>query len=43
MNDGAGFTLLYHKEATSGGVRKTEYPDFRAPFYPNFSRMRRIR
>ncbi len=43
MNDGEGYTVTYHKEVTSGGVRKTEYPSFRVPFYPNFSRMHRIR
>jgi signal peptidase I len=43
MNDGEGFTVNYHKEVTTGGVRKTDYPDFRIPFYPNFSRMHRIR
>ena len=43
MKDGEGYSLTYHKEVTSGGVRKTEYPSFRVPFYPNFSRMRRIR
>lgn len=43
MNDGEGYTVTYHKEVTGNGVRKTEYPNFRAPFYPNFSRMHRIR
>ena len=43
MNDGQGFTVTYHKELTGEGARKTEYPSFRAPFYPNFSRMDRIR
>lgn len=43
MNDGEGYTLTYHKEVTGAGVRKTEYSSFRIPFYPNFSRMRRIR
>jgi signal peptidase I len=43
MNDGEGYTVSNHKEVTGNGVRKTEYPDFRIPFYPNFSRMRRIR
>ena len=43
MNDGEGYTVTYHKEVTGNGVRKTEYPNFRVPFYPNFSRMHRIR
>ena len=43
MNDGEGYAVNYHKEVTTRGVRKTEYPDFRIPFYPNFSRMHRIR
>lgn len=43
MNGGDGYAVTYHKEFTGNGVRKTDYPDFRAPFYPNFSRMHRIR
>lgn len=43
MNDGEGYSVTYHKEVTRGGVVKTEYPNFRVPFYPNFSRMHRIR
>ncbi|MFT5094561.1 MAG: signal peptidase I [Porticoccaceae bacterium] len=43
MNDGEGYTVTNHKEVTGNGVRNTEYPSFRAPFYPNFSRMHRIR
>lgn len=43
MNDGQGYAVTYHKELTGNGVRKTEYPSFRVPFYPNFSRMHRIR
>lgn len=43
MNDGKGYAVTYHKELTGNGVRKTEYPSFRVPFYPNFSRMHRIR
>ncbi|NQV24581.1 MAG: signal peptidase I [Rhodopirellula sp.] len=43
MNGGEGFPVTYHKEITPGGVKSTDYPDFRVPFYPNFSRMHRIR
>ncbi len=43
MNDGEGFAVSYHQELTGNGAKKTEYPSFRVPFYPNFSRMDRIR
>lgn len=47
LNDGQGYPSPiwgYHREAApQGGVRKSNYPDLRFPFYPNFGRMRRIR
>ncbi|MDA0285239.1 MAG: signal peptidase I [Planctomycetota bacterium] len=46
MNDGEGYPVPkigYHKELTRKGAVRTDYPDFRVPFYPNFSRMHRIR
>lgn len=43
LNDGEGIPVTYHKTLTGDGARKTEYPSFRVPFYPDFSRMDRIR
>lgn len=43
MNEGNGYATTYHKKRTFEGVEKTDYPDMRLPFYPDFSRMRRIR
>jgi signal peptidase I len=47
LNDGQGFPSPlwgYHREAAEqGGLRKSDYPDMRIPFYPNFGRMHRIR
>ena len=43
MNDGNGYTATVHKKRQEGGVVKSDYPDMRFPFYPNFGRMRRIR
>ena len=40
MNGGEGFPVTRHKKP--GDVR-SDYPDFRAPFYPNIWRMQRIR
>ncbi|HUG91244.1 MAG TPA: S26 family signal peptidase, partial [Planctomycetaceae bacterium] len=40
LNDGHGFAVWHHR--TPDG-RKTDYPSFRVPFYPNVERMRRIR
>jgi signal peptidase I len=40
LNDGLGFPVTYHKDQQG---RKTTYPSFRFPFYPDFSRMERIR
>lgn len=40
LNDGQGFPITYHKDPRGG---KTGYPSFRFPFYPDFSRMERIR
>lgn len=46
MNDGLGYPVPkfgYHKEVTRNGIIRSDYPDFRVPFYPSFSRMHRIR
>lgn len=44
LNGGEGFTVLNHLERTTdGGVKRGEYPLYRAPFYPNISRMKKIR
>ncbi len=40
LNGGEGFTVLNHK---SGKGRVDDYPSVRFPFYPNFSRMKKIR
>ncbi len=40
LNGGKGFPITYHE---NGKGETTDYPSFRFPFYPNFSRMRRIR
>ncbi|MBI1313790.1 signal peptidase I [bacterium] len=47
LNNGHGYPSPlwgYHYEAApQGGIRKSDYPDLRIPFYPNFGRMHRIR
>jgi signal peptidase I len=43
LKDGKGIPVTYHKKLTGDGAVSTEYPSFRVPFYPNFSRMDRIR
>jgi signal peptidase I len=51
MNGGDGYSVWNHKkrarEERDGKfvdvIKKTDYPDVRFPFYPNFSRMQRIR
>jgi signal peptidase I len=43
LNDGDGFSVTVHKKRGVEGLEKTDYPDMRFPFYPNFSRMKRIR
>ncbi len=40
LNGGKGFPITYHKNNQG---ERTDYPSFRFPFYPDFSRMRRIR
>ena len=40
LNDGKGFPLTFHKGARG---EKSDYPNMRFPFYPDFSRMERIR
>jgi len=40
LNDGKGFPITYHKNHRG---ERTPYPSFRFPFYPDFSRMERIR
>lgn len=40
MNGGHGYPVTYHHDMKN---QKTNYPSFRLPFYPDFSRMRRIR
>jgi len=40
LNDGKGFSVRYHRSVDG---RKTDYPSFRVPFYPNVTRMHRIR
>ncbi|GAB4137153.1 MAG: signal peptidase I [Planctomycetaceae bacterium] len=40
MNNGQGYPFTYHR--TING-KKTDYPNMRIPFYPDFKRMRRIR
>ncbi len=43
LNDGHGYPVHYHRELGMDGTVKTDYADFRFPFYPNFCRMKRIR
>jgi signal peptidase I len=43
MNGGEGFPVTRHKKRTRDGIVRSDYPDFRAPFYPNIWRMQRIR
>ena len=47
LNDGKGYALMNHKtiafENRQPVVRRTDYPEFRIPFYPDVTRMRRIR
>ena len=52
LNDGEGYPVWYHKKLEpkrmpDGSMlteeTKTDYPDVRMPFYPNFGRMHRIR
>ena len=43
LNDGKGFTLTTHRQRTDNGVQKTNYPMYRFPFFPNFTRMKKIR
>jgi len=48
LNDGKGFGVLNHKElqrdaAGRPQVVRGDYPAWRIPFYPNFTRMKRIR
>lgn len=44
LNDGLGFSVRNHRENRGNGqfVRGT-YPQYRFPFYPNISRMKKIR
>lgn len=47
LNDGQGYGVWSHKQGSTsgdGGITKVEdYPSLRFPFYPNFSRMKKIR
>ena len=44
LNDGKGFTVTKHSQYSSDGTaNKIEYPSYRFPFYPNVSRMKKIR
>ena len=40
LNDGKGITIWHHR-SRQGSVK--DYPSVRVPFYPNFSRMKKIR
>ena len=40
LGGGKGFPITFHKDSQG---RPTDYPSFRFPFYPDFSRMKRIR
>ncbi|MDA0833756.1 MAG: signal peptidase I [Planctomycetota bacterium] len=40
MNDGHGYTVFNHRTVNNA---PSDYPQFTVPFYPNFSRMGRIR
>ncbi|MGB4740585.1 MAG: signal peptidase I [Fuerstiella sp.] len=41
LNDGKGIPVWYHK--TREGKKAEDYPSFRIPFYPNLTRMKKIR
>ncbi len=41
LNSGEGFSVLNHK--SPDGKKVGDYPSFRFPFYPDFSRMKKIR
>jgi signal peptidase I len=46
LNDGQGFTITNHKERSQNGrgaAVRINYPSYRFPFYPNVSRMKKIR
>ncbi len=46
LNSGEGYPVAYHKEKSFRGERVysvPRYPSFRVPFYPNVTRMQRIR
>jgi len=37
------FSMFYHSRVRDGRIERTGYPSFRVPFYPQVSRMKRIR
>ena len=41
LNDGKGIPVWYHKDAS--GNKVADYPSISVPFYPNLSRMKKIR
>lgn len=44
LNGGQGYSILNHREHSGGGaVARGNYPMYRFPFYPNVSRMKKIR
>ncbi len=43
LNDGKGFSAMNHKADTKEGIVRVNYPMYRVPFYPNVSRMKKIR
>jgi signal peptidase I len=43
FNDGNGFSLKEHSRYANDPKLEKSYPEYRIPFYPHFSRMRRIR
>lgn len=44
LNDGRGYPMLYHKQQGQRGAEKVEdYPKHSFPFYPQVTRMKRIR
>ena len=44
MNGGKGYTLIGHtRYSQNGTVKDKSYPLYSVPFYPNLSRMKRIR
>jgi signal peptidase I len=44
LNGGEGFSILGHQERKENGeVVRSDYPLYRFPFYPDFSRMKKIR